>query len=144
MGVPSPSVELKLKLPGDIRAAETARRAVAVFSMHVPEPQLEVLALVLNELVTNSLVHACMNGEPIDVSLVATGEEIRGEVADPGQGFEVPGAPEVDALAGRGLVVVGSLASDWGVESEPNTRVWFTLPRTPAAESSEDVKLPIH
>jgi anti-sigma regulatory factor (Ser/Thr protein kinase) len=125
-------MELKLSIPGDIRAAETARRAVDAFRPHVPEGRLEVLELLVNELVTNALLHSCMEGDSIAVDVHLVGGRIRGEVCDPGTGFERPGAPALDATSGRGLMLVDALAESWGIISDPSTCVWFEL----AAEAS--------
>ena len=125
-----------MSIPGDIRAAETARRAVDAFRPHVPEGRLEVLELVVNELVTNALLHACMAGDSISVEVSLIGDRIRGQVCDPGRGFERPGAPPLDATSGRGLMLVDGLAESWGIIADPSTCVWFELD-TEAAVPSE-------
>lgn len=122
-------MQLSLSIPGDIRAAETARRAVACFEARLEPELFDTLSLLVNELVTNSLLHACMGGEPIGLE-VALGAEggVRVSVSDPGNGFEVPtGEPRPEATSGRGLFLVDHLADRWGVEAAPQTRVWFEV-----------------
>ena len=123
-------MRLSLRLPGDLRAAETARRALSCFTNHIPNEVLDTLSLVVNELVTNSLLHACMNGEPIDLVVDLDGERISGSVTDPGRGFVPPPRqqPNLDATSGRGLFLVEQLSQRWGVETDPQTSVWFEMP----------------
>lgn len=121
-------MRLTLQIPGDIRAAETARHALTCFSTHVSAGQLETVCLLVNELVTNSLLHACMSGEPIDLEVEVTRDCVKAAVRDPGTGFEPPqGAPDPDATSGRGLFLVQALADDWGVDPSPTTCVWFEV-----------------
>jgi two-component sensor histidine kinase len=123
-------VRLELNIPGDIRAAETARRALGCFTAYLRPELHEALSLLVNELVTNSLLHACSHGEAIDLCVQSTsdGEFVRAEVRDPGAGFTPPdGNPGLEATSGRGLYLVASVSDRWGVESQPRTCVWFEL-----------------
>jgi anti-sigma regulatory factor (Ser/Thr protein kinase) len=123
-------IHLELSIPGDIRAAETARRALGCFSQYLRPELLEALSLLVNELVTNSLLHACSHGEPIDL-VVQTGSDggtVRAEVRDPGNGFSPPqGTPGLDATSGRGLYLVEQMSDSWGIERTPQTCVWFEM-----------------
>ena len=124
-------MRISLDVPGDLRAAETARRALSSFTGHVPNDVLDTLCLVVNELVTNSLLHACMNGEVIGLTVELDGKTIRGSVSDPGHGFKVPerpgGQPKLTATSGRGLFLVDRLSKRWGVDRIPQTSVWFEM-----------------
>jgi anti-sigma regulatory factor (Ser/Thr protein kinase) len=113
-----------------MRAAETARRALGCLNAYLRPELHEALSLLVNELVTNSLLHACSHGEPIDLGVQASedGEQVRAEVRDPGSGFDPPmGKPGLDATSGRGLFMVENMADGWGIESHPRTCVWFEL-----------------
>lgn len=111
-----------------MRAPEIARRAVATFQMRLPDNAFETARLLVGELVTNSLIHACMNGEEIEIELKLTGRSLYACVANPGSGFEPPAEdPDPEADAGRGLVLLRELSDDWGVEGEGQTTVWFEL-----------------
>jgi len=96
----------------DLDAAETTRRAVE---------------LIVSELVTNSVRHT--GASPADrVSLRLRCERagVRGEVCDPGDGFEwAGGEPDLSEPGGLGLLVVDRLAADWGVRRNGQTCVWF-------------------
>lgn len=121
-------MHLTLTISGDLRAPMAARRAMAAFEDHVSAATLEIASLVVNELVTNALLHACMEGEPIEVEVRTDGRKLLGHVGDPGRGFEPPsGRLELDALSGRGLILVDQLSSRWGVQADPTTRVWFEI-----------------
>ena len=90
----------------------------------------EALSLLVNELVTNSLLHACSRGEAIDLCVQSTsdGEFVRCEVRDPGTGFTPPdGDPGVEATSGRGLYLVSEVSDRWGVKDQPRTCVWFEI-----------------
>ena len=124
-------IELHLKLPHDASAASTARRAAerCVAGALSPERSGDV-ALVVSELVTNAVLHG--EGD-IVVNLQLDGDVLCGEVIDEGGGFDhevrVRGPLEV---GGRGLLIVGALPSQWGI-NEGTTHVWFELPVVGAA-----------
>lgn len=120
---------MSVEIPGDIRAAEAARRAVGCFESRLGSDLFETVSLLVNELVTNALLHACMEGDPIllDVTL-GRGGVLRAVVTDPGSGFEAPSAdPPLEATSGRGLFLVDQLADRWGTEATPRTQVWFEI-----------------
>jgi anti-sigma regulatory factor (Ser/Thr protein kinase) len=81
--------------------------------------------LMVSELVTNAVVHArtdCMlRAENRDQGLLV-------EVFDRDVCAIRPGPGEPSAEAGRGLMIVGALATDWGVTQHATGKsVWFTL-----------------
>jgi hypothetical protein len=56
-------------------------------------------------------------------------------VVDPGPGFEPQPVPSRrDASSGWGLAILAQIASRWGVETEPRSRVWFELDNGAAAK----------
>lgn len=121
-------MRLSLTIPGDIRAAEAARRAVACFESRLDEARFETFTLLVNELVTNALLHACMQGEPIGLDVSLDGEVLRATITDPGTGFDLPDrTPMLEDTSGRGLFMVERLAERWGMESNPHTSVWFEV-----------------
>lgn len=121
-------MRLTLRIEGDLRAPMTARHAVGAFEEHVSAATVETTAIVVNELVTNALLHACMDGEPIDLNVECEGGRIWGHVRDPGGGFDVPRARvDEDAVSGRGLIMVDRLTNRWGVDDVPSTTVWFEI-----------------
>jgi anti-sigma regulatory factor (Ser/Thr protein kinase) len=103
------------------------RRVVGDFARLTGGVAIDVV-LATNELATNSLLHT---GRPCRVtgSYPAVGV-IRIEVADTGSAsFELPSAlGGTDAVGGRGLMIVGSVASRWGTSvGRDVTRVWFEV-----------------
>jgi anti-sigma regulatory factor (Ser/Thr protein kinase) len=114
----------RIRLPLTPRAPRRARRWAAGVIELEPLRQ-EVLALLLSELVANSVQHSGYSpfGE-VEILIRPTGENrVLVEVIDPGPGTDIEvGEPPFHA----GLRTVDSLAHRWGVSHEP-TRVWFEL-----------------
>jgi anti-sigma regulatory factor (Ser/Thr protein kinase) len=119
-------------LAADARAAGQARRFVAAqlqAALEIPpgHPSVEDARLVVSELVTNAVnagtsavllaIHVHRGAVEIDVTDTASGRP------------ELVAAGESD-VHGRGLAIVGAIASDWGTELHPGPRkrVWATLP----------------
>lgn len=85
----------------------------------------DVAELLVSEVVTNAVRHAGTGGT---VELRRTEQGIRIDVADHGSGVPVRRTPGPDEIAGRGLGIVDTLASRWGVEElEDGKVVWFEL-----------------
>ncbi len=91
---------------------------------------LQDVLLVVSELVTNAVRHG-PDDRPIHLDVRRDGV-VRIEVRDQGEGFEppvhTPGMPQDLRRSGFGLVIVGRLATSWGVTppGEP-TSVWAEL-----------------
>lgn len=80
---------------------------------------------MISEVVTNAVIHG---RSAVLVDVAVQDRRLRVEVSDDGDGL--PRLPAVDdALpSGRGLRIVGLLASDWGVRPKsPGKTVWFEL-----------------
>jgi anti-sigma regulatory factor (Ser/Thr protein kinase) len=111
-----------------------ARRALGEVSDHLTPRRLEDAQLLVSELVTNAIRHAGLDDHDVIRLIVVTGDRaLRIEVVDPGPGFEVT-EPEPDPTrpSGWGLYLVRELSDRWGVERNPETRVWFELDREAA------------
>ena len=88
---------------------------------------IEVAVLLVSELVTNAVVHA---RGPICVTVHTDAHWVRIEVEDPGHRRPVLRAATLDAVDGRGLLVVDKLATDWGTEQRATHKVvWFEIAR---------------
>jgi len=126
------SDEFRLVLASNPRAGSRARQAIRQrFSETLPSATLIDLITVVTELVNNSVQHG--PGKPITVTLVMSGESIRGEVADQGNpDTAIPEIKEVTKTGGRGLAVVDKISAQWGVY-EGSTHVWFEMLRDPRA-----------
>ncbi len=130
---PPPIVELELaRLPEAVR---TARDALATMTGRLPESVLDDLRLVVSELVSNSIRHS--TGDPdalIRLRVWMSAEAVRIEAADTGRGFDPMVRPSQSG-SGWGLLLVGRLATRWGVAaSDAGTTVWFerSLDASPA------------
>jgi anti-sigma regulatory factor (Ser/Thr protein kinase) len=108
----------------DARSPREARRLVR--ELLEPRTGPEVLAEVLlavSELVTNAVEHA---GTAVQLRGGIVDGRVRIEVAD-GSG-EIPRRrqPDLDALGGRGMLLVGHVADDWGIVTAVDGKtVWF-------------------
>jgi anti-sigma regulatory factor (Ser/Thr protein kinase) len=112
-------------------AAPAARRALETLLWNLDDDEFNVAALLLTELVANSIEHSGTGARGfvrLDVNL--TESLIRVQVADEGPGF-VP-APRTAASpldSHWGLHLVDELADRWDAEATPSTSVWFELDR---------------
>jgi anti-sigma regulatory factor (Ser/Thr protein kinase) len=86
------------------------------------EPRFDDVAIVVSELVTNSVRHS---NDDLTVTVVPGPDSIRIEVADWGPGFNRD-APRGD---GMGLNIVEKIATDWGVTLDGVCTVWVEIPR---------------
>ena len=100
----------------------------------------EVVELLVSEVVTNVIRHARTDG-----SLVVTrsGSGVRVAVSDSAGGEPTPLSPEPRQPSGRGLSIVDSMASRWGVATSPDgsgKSGWFEVDRTsdPVTRATSD------
>ena len=71
------------------------------------------ITLLVSELASNAVRHA---GTPFTVTLGCDGSVVRVEVSDGSAAPPRPRVPPLEAVTGRGLMIVDALASDWGTE----------------------------
>ena len=124
----------RLELPATPAAAGVARLFVRCLCEEWGvEEVADVAELLSSELVTNAVVHA-----HTAVELCAARDDdgaFRVDVFDRGPaGHAPPRQRNADPAAenGRGLAIVASLASSWGVDEAGNGKsVWFTLSTVP-------------
>jgi anti-sigma regulatory factor (Ser/Thr protein kinase) len=111
-------------------APAQARSAVRAWS-GVEDDARARLELVVTELVANAVKHAALDdNDVIEVRLDADELALRVEVEDAGIGFTSGHGwcPDADAVGGRGLFLVSTLSSRWGVErANRKTRVWAEI-----------------
>lgn len=126
--------EVKAGLGADTASASHARRFVdRVLSEWHCEDLLDDVQLLVSELVTNAIVHA---GSHVEVAVRLLTNSVRIEVVDGAPVTSLrPSQPDHDDESGRGLHLVETLASAWGVEPmEHGKSVWFEVPRLDRAE----------
>ena len=110
------------EVPGHARAL--------VRKLDLDDPTRSTVELVISELVTNAVVHGdAGRGEPLSVSLRRDGQCVHGRVCSRGVDFDWS-AGEKDLLVpgGLGLQLVDTITSDWGIEKNGCSCVWFECP----------------
>lgn len=109
---------------------EPNRHAPRVSRLHLDgmrpalEPRFDDVAVVISELVTNSVRYGRGTGD-IGVLVEASERHIRVEVSDTGPCFD-KGTPRGE---GMGLAIVDRIAERWGVDNESKCTVWVEIAR---------------
>jgi DNA-binding NarL/FixJ family response regulator len=117
----------RTRLDADVRSSAAARRFVEETLGSEQSELLEVVNLCVSELVTNAVLHT--SSAP-DVAVWVTSKGVRVEVGDEGGVLPEARAASVEAVTGRGLALVDTLASAWGVIPRPFGKiVWFEIAR---------------
>jgi len=114
-----------LEVPRAPEAPALARSAVRErFARELTISQLADATLIISELVSNALEHG---DGAIGLRLSVDRTGMQGEVVDDGAGFEAEVREQgVEELRGRGLWLVSTLATKWGVH-DGSSHVWFEL-----------------
>jgi anti-sigma regulatory factor (Ser/Thr protein kinase) len=128
---PHPSISVRIH--GGTEAPLRARRSVlSQLTGQLAETGAAELALIISELVTNSVRHANVGPHQIlTVECATLSDRLRVTVTDPGSRLEPqPRSPDHLAPGGYGLRIVEALSSAWGVMRGPDgtTSVWCELP----------------
>ena len=115
-----------ITLQPEPRSAGAARHFVADHARHVcPDEMAEVAVLLTSELVTNVIVHACT---PMQLSVDVARDGVRVALEDEAPRTPVRRSGEGTRLTGRGMHLVESLATQWGVDPTPAGKsVWFEV-----------------
>jgi putative methionine-R-sulfoxide reductase with GAF domain/anti-sigma regulatory factor (Ser/Thr protein kinase) len=129
-----PTLEARLELPGDPSSVPLARDAVTqLLRQGQTEAFVDSAALLATELVANAVRHV---PGPCALELTRRGSLLRMAVVDSG-----PGTPSLEnlgtlAFGGRGMHIVSSLSTAWGVDhfEAGGKAVWAEL-ETPAEAS---------
>ncbi len=110
------------EVPATGSACGVGRRFVvdSLRGWRVPEPIVEVAALVTSELVANAVNHAPPPGY---LQVRADSERVRIEVSDSGAQEPRMVRPGAAAAGGRGLLLIDRLASRWGWEVRPPGKI---------------------
>lgn len=137
-------------LPRDVASSASARAFVrAELRQWGAERLLDDCLLIVSELVTNAVCHG---GSALTLRLSTNGTWVYGEVFDEGEGMPRATNGDLDATAGRGLLIVDSLADDWGVAPVPEGGgkiVWFLIggnvpaSQAEAAEPAHSTPVPV-
>jgi anti-sigma regulatory factor (Ser/Thr protein kinase) len=126
-GRPIVKREQHIPLTAESAAAAAARSQIRALigAWDVPvDPSVAVL--LTSELVTNAIRHE--TGETVTVVVSCAWDELRVDVHDTAWAMPVLMDVAADAEAGRGLMLVATLASDWGCyRTSAGKAVYFTL-----------------
>jgi anti-sigma regulatory factor (Ser/Thr protein kinase) len=86
---------------------------------------VEDAVLLVSELVTNSLVHG---GPPVVVAVDCDEHSLQVRVRDGSSVLPARRTAGDGEEGGRGLALVDTVSSDWGVDPQPDGKhVWFVL-----------------
>jgi anti-sigma regulatory factor (Ser/Thr protein kinase) len=119
--------EHRISLAAGPTAAAAARSQVraAIYVWDLPVDP-DVAVLLTSELVTNAIRHEA--GETVTLVVAHGWDQLRVEVHDSSRSAPAPVDVPADAEAGRGLMLVATLAADWGYHPTPTGKaVYFTL-----------------
>ena len=121
-------VRASLGIPPDPTSARRARRFISDFcnAAELGEDVCQLAALLVSELVTNAVRYG---GSRAVLEARLPGGCLRVSVADDNPDLPVVGTePGLTAESGRGVLLVSTLASRWGVEQLTGGKaVWFEL-----------------
>jgi anti-sigma regulatory factor (Ser/Thr protein kinase) len=91
----------------------------------LPAGARDAAVLLVDELVSNALLHTT---GALRLRVTVLGEVVRVDVYDRAEEAPVMKEVEPEDESGRGLLIVDSLASAWGVDEMPGgKRVWFRI-----------------
>ena len=97
----------------------------------------DVAALLTSELVTNAIRHE--PGSTVTISIACSRGELRVDVDDTSRRWPVLVDASAEAEAGRGLMLVSSLSSQWGFYPTPAGKaVYFALAFRPYLDEEDD------
>lgn len=119
----------RLPLSANADAPHLARSFVEAHARGLDDQLLDDALLLVSELVTNAVDHG---HEAITLYLRVHPPGIGVGVKDEGAAFPSIAivAPKVGTASGRGLLIVDTVASSWGITPEnppPGKTVWFEL-----------------
>ncbi|HTS99414.1 MAG TPA: ATP-binding protein [Streptosporangiaceae bacterium] len=117
----------RIALSAGPAAAAEARRQVraAICAWGVPVDP-DVAVLLTSELVTNAIRHEASGTIMLTITCICG--LLRVDVGDTSRCVPVPVNTPADAEAGRGLMLVAGLSTDWGYHQTPSGKaVYFTL-----------------
>jgi len=118
--------QVSIELANSAKSVPLARSLVTDFlRRNGRESAVDVASLLTSELVTNAVVHGATT---VGLSATLINHRLRVEASDRSSTVPVVRRARAGDTDGRGLVVVASLATEWGYEMRPTGKsVWFEL-----------------
>lgn len=128
-----PRGSVSMRIRGGVDAPSRARRSVvAQLGSHIAPTTASDVALVVSDLVTNSVLHANVGPRrTLTLELTTLDDRVRISVIDPGSRLEPRILPsDHQRVGGAGLLIVNELSEAWGVahHGKGGTRVWCDIP----------------
>ncbi|MGC4790585.1 ATP-binding protein [Micromonospora sp. DT178] len=117
-------------LPTAATACVEGRRFVAdhLSRWGVPFQVCDTVVLLTSELLANAVRHG---PPPLCLQLDADQHRVRVEVSDSNPVLPVLTRPDFEAIGGRGLWLVDTMAGAWGCTPQPSGKVvWYEVPLT--------------
>jgi anti-sigma regulatory factor (Ser/Thr protein kinase) len=118
------------RLPCDVSSISSARRLVSDFAEdRLSDMQLDDLALMVSEVVTNAVRHGSPDADG-NIGLCLEGDEnaLRVVVTDGGEDFASDAGSVEDARNGHfGLLLVDKLADRWGHSLGGQKAIWLEV-----------------
>ena len=138
---PDSQTPISIRIRGGVDAPRRARMSVlARLDGQIGPTRATDAALIVSELVTNSVLHANVGqDQALTVELMTHEDRLRISVIDPGSRLEPRLLPPDPETAGHfGLHLVDALSAAWGVAREAigTTSVWCELLLDPVPGSS--------
>jgi len=125
----APSVrprQISVELASSAKSVPLARSVVIdLLRRNGGDSAVDVAGLLTSELVTNAVIHGATR---VGLLAILSEHRLRVEASDHSPKAPVVRTAAPDDTTGRGLLVVASLATDWGYETRPSGKsVWFEL-----------------
>lgn len=133
----------ELALPPDVVSVTRARHYVReTLLRHGVQECVDDAELAVTELVANAVKHACT---PLVLALSVADDQLTVSVADGHRELASQVQREPLAESGRGLRIVGAIASAWGIDQHDEGKtLWFRLPLRGGRSSAPVVQLRQH
>ncbi|MDX3388251.1 ATP-binding protein [Streptomyces niveiscabiei] len=132
-------------IPATVEAVPTARRRVVTLArrlgLTLSDDLLNTVELLAGEVIANAVLYS---GAPCGIAVTRNVESVRIEVTDGNPSLPTVTEAGPDDENGRGLLLVDTLADDWGTRlNAPGKATWFEIlcssPNTALAPSSPTV-----
>lgn len=119
-------MDAEADFPADLASAAAARRfASQVLRSWGCDKLVDTAQPLISELVVNAVLHA---DSDVTIRLQLDHGALRVEVGDDSAALPEVQPLDPAAVTGRGLLIVDSVASTWGVQrTDPGKVVWFEL-----------------
>ncbi|WP_433342701.1 ATP-binding protein [Micromonospora sp. CA-111912] len=122
-------------LPNAGSASAEGRRFVAehLHRWRVPDLVADTAVLLTSEIITNAVRYG---PPPLCLRLGLRADQVRVEVTDSNPVLPVLARPDLNALGGRGMWLIDTLAAAWGCHPDPEGKIVWCEVRVPAPDGS--------